>query len=105
MMKLSEAEKKQRGYKLKSRYGISWEEYERLFKAQRGKCAICGKMQVGKLLAVDHRHGSNPIFIRGLLCTACNTFLLKTLRDNKRVARGLVEYLTKAIKNDKKWRE
>jgi len=64
------------------RYGISSEGYERLFDAQGGVCAICGKPEPRRnSLAVDHDHGCCPGSrscggcIRGLLCSPCNTGL------------------------------
>ncbi|MBU2395730.1 MAG: endonuclease VII domain-containing protein, partial [Gammaproteobacteria bacterium] len=51
--------------------------------------------------AVDHNHRTG--FCRGLLCPFCNTMLLKYLRDNKALARGLVAYLQDALHNDIDW--
>jgi hypothetical protein len=63
---------------LKQNFGISLEEYQRMFDAQGGVCAICGKPETAKsnrgevkLLAVDHDHRTGKI--RGLLCAKCNT--------------------------------
>lgn len=52
-------------------------DYNRLFKEQDGKCAICEKE---KKLAVDHDHETEKV--RGLLCLDCNTSLGK-LGDNE----------------------
>jgi hypothetical protein len=51
------------------------ELYARLYKQQRGRCAICGRAQKeeGKRLALDHDHQTGKI--RGLLCRLCNTGL------------------------------
>jgi hypothetical protein len=63
--------------KLKSRYGISVAEYDRLFEAQAGKCALCDKPPLGcgksVRLHVDHDHANGAI--RGLLCHKCNSAL------------------------------
>lgn len=61
-----------KNYRLKMRYGITLEEYDRLFELQHGVCAICGEIQIGKRLAVDHDHKTGQI--RGLLCYRCNIF-------------------------------
>lgn len=53
-------------------YGITPEDYEAMFDAQKGLCAICGNPeQAGKQLSVDHDHTQNKV--RGLLCANCNT--------------------------------
>lgn len=63
-------------YDLKRRFGVSYEQYQRMHKVQLGRCAICAKKEStvirGKVigLAVDHCHDSGKI--RGLLCRKCN---------------------------------
>lgn len=49
--------------------------YDKLFIAQKGKCAICKEHQskIKKKLCVDHDHSTGKI--RGLLCGKCNTGL------------------------------
>lgn len=60
-----------RGYKA-AVYSISASDYNRIFEAQDGKCAICGTHQskLSKSLAIDHDHDTGVV--RGLLCTKCN---------------------------------
>lgn len=62
----------------KRKYGISLEDYNRMYKEQNGCCAICGKFSTRRL-AVDHNHKTGVV--RGLLCTYCN-FFLGTLENN-----------------------
>lgn len=63
-----------RAYRLKQLYNLTLEEYDRLFKAQNGVCAICCKPEsVTANLPVDHDHVTGEV--RGLLCTPCNTAL------------------------------
>jgi len=63
-----------RSYYLKSAYGITLVDYERMYKRQRGVCAICGRPpKKGKLLFVDHEHKTNKV--RGLLCHDCNIMI------------------------------
>jgi hypothetical protein len=64
-----------RGWLLKSRYGISLKEYDRMFKQQDGGCAICRQGPNGKSLHIDHCHDTGKI--RGLLCSNCNTSIGK----------------------------
>ena len=58
---------------LKSRYGLTVEEYDAMLSASEGGCWICGYMPKpgGRRLAVDHDH-KKPKRIRGLLCHMCN---------------------------------
>ena len=81
-----------RRYDLKSNYGITEEEYDKLLKAQDNKCAICGKTEEnsGRKLSVDHCHTSNGI--RGVLCTACNTALGK-FKDDVHLLEMAIKYL------------
>lgn len=61
-----------RRYQLKSLYGITLEEYDRLLAKQNGVCAVCLRAPYGKYkwLYVDHDHSTGKI--RGLLCLRCN---------------------------------
>jgi hypothetical protein len=61
-----------RDYNYQRYYGIDLVEYNRLFKVQDGKCAICGMHQSEhkQALAVDHDHITKEV--RGLLCHKCN---------------------------------
>ena len=58
-------------------YGISQPEFDKAYKRQKGKCAICFKDDQpgdrhGKLL-VDHCHKTGRF--RGLVCRSCNMAL------------------------------
>ena len=70
--------KRSRVHALKSFYGITEDDYERMFREQGGKCAICSAMEPGHSrtkFCVDHDHKSGAV--RGLLCVDCNTTLGK----------------------------
>lgn len=54
---------------LKSRYGITPEDFEEMLKKQDGRCAICG-IQYHLTLHIDHDHTNGRV--RGLLCNNCN---------------------------------
>ena len=60
---------------LKNVYGITLDDYNRMFNTQEGKCAICQRHQneLTKSLGVDHNHKTGQI--RSLLCITCNTDL------------------------------
>jgi hypothetical protein len=67
---------KVRNMHLKSLYGLTVEDYEKLLAAQNGMCAACSRTPADehhKVLHVDHCHETNKV--RGLLCTRCNTAL------------------------------
>lgn len=53
-------------------YGITIEDYSKMFEVQKRCCAICGKHQfeLDMSLVVDHDHETSQI--RGLLCRNCN---------------------------------
>ena len=58
--------------KLKSKYGIDIDTYNKLLQEQNECCAICKEHQLKfkRRLAVDHRHSDGRV--RGLLCGNCN---------------------------------
>jgi hypothetical protein len=67
---------------LKSKYGLTLDQYNALKKKQRGRCAICRKKETAKPskgrkkargLSVDHCHKRKRV--RGLLCSRCNAGL------------------------------
>lgn len=67
---------KRKGYVMKSKFGISIEDYNAMLLEQKGKCFICGGDEVGKQkkrLSVDHCHKTGEI--RKLLCSRCNLAL------------------------------
>ena len=65
---------------LKRHYGLTLEQYDALYRAQAGRCAICGRHEDevrwgpegASGLVVDHRHSESGE-VRGLLCLHCNT--------------------------------
>ncbi|MGW1673274.1 endonuclease VII domain-containing protein [Streptomyces sp. NPDC002324] len=80
-----------RNARLQATYGLSAEDYQRLFEAQGGKCAICLETRKTNL-AVDHCHKTEAV--RGLLCARCNSQLLaRGARDRPEVLRRAADYL------------
>jgi len=99
----TEEEKKARFLFRKSKdlrrdFGLTLQQYDAMFAAQNGVCAICGKPdeRIHKAtgmpmnLAVDHCHNSKKI--RGLLCSYCNHGL-GSFKDNVKNLRAAAEYL------------
>ena len=85
-----EHREEKRGHKLKRRFGLSQEDYDRMFAFQGGVCAICGSPPNGRALAVDHGHDSGSI--RSLLCSSCNQGL-GYFKDNPNLLRVAAEYI------------
>lgn len=83
--KISEKDKK-----LKSRYGITMNEFEELNKKQNKVCAICGGINRDRTLAVDHCHDTGNV--RGLLCSRCNIGL-GLFKDNQKLLAKAIDYL------------
>ena|ERR1035437_1771913 len=81
---------------LQKNYGITLDQYTSILIAQENHCAICPRKPLKKRrLAVDHSHSlkkGDEGFIRGLLCTRCNT-VLGLLRDNPQFLDNMEEYL------------
>lgn len=76
---------------LKRKYGISLADYERMFEAQGGVCAICGEARPEeRTLHVDHDHATGVI--RGLLCFRCNN-ALGDFREEYELFRRAADYL------------
>jgi hypothetical protein len=80
--------------RLKSLYGISLEQYEAMYVAQDGKCAICERPF--DVLCVDHEHDSKVV--RSLLCHDCNVAIGRFNDDRYRLSKA-IEYLTKHQSN------
>jgi len=89
---------------LKARYGISADEYQRMYHAQNGCCAICKRAVISQIAAaatasrkgkidsahVDHCHKTGRV--RGLLCSECNTGI-GYLKENAEVLQNAIAYL------------
>lgn len=87
---------KRRAYLLKSKYGMSLQDYEIIYKAQKGKCAICGNPEPKLInpkkdrLVVDHNHKTDKV--RGLLCSSCNV-VLGYVQDDIELLTKMIAYL------------
>ena len=61
---------------LKQKYGITQEIYLAIYDDQGGKCYFCDEhrpISGRRKLAIDHNHDEDMGFVRGLLCSPCNT--------------------------------
>jgi hypothetical protein len=83
---------------LRSKYGLSFVEYEARLARQGGVCLICQRAETEharrsggvKRLAVDHDHRTGEI--RGLLCASCNRGV-EAFRDDAARCLRAADYL------------
>ena len=82
---------KQKAYErqIKRNYGITLEDYHRMYENQDGVCAGCKQPSEVKF-HIDHDHHTGRV--RGLLCGNCNK-ALGLLHDNPNTLKNLIEYL------------
>lgn len=64
--------KAKRDYVLRTKFGITLEEYELMVEERDGRCDVCQEQHP---LVVDHCHSSGVV--RGLLCRQCNAAMGK----------------------------
>jgi Recombination endonuclease VII len=82
---------KTRRTNLKKAYGITIVEWDRMFAAQNGVCAICHRPETtGQRLSVDHNHKTGKV--RGLLCHRCNRGM-GVMGDDPLILRSAAHYL------------
>lgn len=81
---------------LRRKYNLTPEQYDALLAQQDGGCAVCGGLNRGRHLEVDHGccvgDTSCGSCVRGLLCGPCNK-AIGQLRDDPVVLRKAAEYL------------
>lgn len=79
-------------YHIKSKYGLSIEEYQKLLSKQNNLCAICGCEILDKQNRphVDHNHITNKV--RGILCHNCNVGI-GHLKDSVVLLKNAIKYL------------
>ena len=76
---------------LKRNYGITPDDYNRMFEEQNGVCAGCKQHnETGTKFCVDHDHKTGKV--RGLLCGPCNR-ALGLIKDNVSTLLNLSLYL------------
>lgn len=82
--------KTMRNWHLRSKYGITLEEYDVMLEEQNGVCYICGLPPLGYRLAVDHDHEKGRV--RKLLCSNCNR-ALGFAKENTDTLKKLISYI------------
>lgn len=83
-----------RSFRLKRKYGITLEDYDKMLADQNGACKTCGSKELSntsdKYFAIDHCHKTGKV--RGLLCSQCNS-ALGLVKDNIETLENLIKYL------------
>lgn len=87
-------------HRLKTKYGMTVQDFETLLRAQDGKCLICecvvvvttaeNRTRHGKSATVDHNHKTGEV--RSVLCNNCNRGL-GLFGEDQRVLRNALSYL------------
>lgn len=79
-------------YHIKSKYGLSIEDYQELLQKQNSICPICKRTLIDRqnMPHVDHDHTTNKI--RGILCGNCNMGL-GNFKDNIESLKRAIKYL------------
>ncbi len=87
---------KYRNWRLKRTFGISLDEYNKMFADQNGRCAICSRHQseVKQTLCVDHNHKTGKI--RKLLCGQCN-HAIGLFREDISAIKNAIKYLKDSV--------
>lgn len=77
------------------KFNLTVEQYQQLWKDQRGECGICADpLQMGtKYVHVDHDHLTETV--RGLLCWNCNVGL-GSFHDNVGLLYAAIAYLERS---------
>lgn len=80
---------------LRRNYQMTPEDFNALWDAQEGKCAICGNAMKPRgrtkdAVGVDHNHATGKV--RGLLCRGCNHGI-GNLQDDPRILKAAAQYL------------
>jgi Recombination endonuclease VII len=81
-------------HRLRTKYGMSVDDYDAMLAKQGGCCAVCRTDDPGgtTIWCVDHDHETGEV--RGLLCRACN-IALGAVRDRIDTLRAMIAYLQK----------
>lgn len=87
--------------KLKHKFGITPDIYQKMWDTQQGKCAICycellkplsTKGCEANKACLDHNHTTNKV--RAILCSLCNAAIGK-MKDSPSILRSAADYLEK----------
>ena len=77
-----------KSYRLRTRYGLTEEQFQGMIVEQNLSCKICGATLDDP--QIDHNHATGKV--RGLLCKNCNTSL-GLLKENTDTLRSMITYI------------
>lgn len=84
-----ESRRRAKDRRLRTRYGITLEQFEAILAAQGNVCAVC---KLGdKVFCVDHNH--KTLKIRGIICLNCNLRVIGGARDKDHLLINAAEYV------------
>ena len=83
--------RKAKDSRLRSRYGITLEQFEQILEAQGNVCAVC--KEADKVFCVDHNH--KTLKIRGIICLNCNLRVIGGARDKDHLLINAAEYIVR----------
>jgi hypothetical protein len=89
--KTEKGKKVSKNSRIKTKYGLTLEEFEEKAKQQNYQCAICSEVHTTGL-CIDHCH--ETLKVRDLLCTKCNVGL-GMFRENPNIFLKALEYIEK----------
>lgn len=72
------------------KYGLQPGQYTQMLTDQGGRCALC-RRRSRKRLAVDHSHTTGTV--RGLLCDACNRYIVASLDNDLPRIQAAIDFL------------
>jgi len=77
---------------LRKKFGITLEDYNKMYEEQNGCCKICNSSysKEKQALSVDHCHITGKV--RGLLCNTCNR-ALGMFKDSQEILESAAKYL------------
>lgn len=78
--------------KIKRKYGVTKEDFQRMLAEQNGVCAICRETS-DKSLHIDHNHTTGKV--RGLLCNGCN-LAIGIMKDSPARLISAAQYLVRS---------
>jgi hypothetical protein len=70
------------------RYGMTKDDYEKMYADQKGNCFLCGEHY--SILCIDHSHKTGKV--RKLLCKECNT-AIGLLKENISTLENIINYI------------